>query len=416
MKTMITGKNALKRLNDRELFAGADSLPGTGMVPVKEYAVAPEDVISENYAKYFRESLRGHMAPGLMGLSARFYSSPPCPAQQCRKTRVKASCIDRALEFGGSGPGSNGRLLQWPAIYGHAANKAGFFWGRWTGTLMLYSSGRYAFDLDVGFNTRSTLKIDGRVLSTPGMCRVTPNRAACEAKGCVWVPEKAECLPGKKGGASLLQVRVPAPAPNVGAPGSSPQVASMAPAYAPSAFSGAPAAPAAAPNAATPDVLAYSPASDAFPILEPQAEKAEEEEEVVVAPDVQVAPGPAPASSSAFSPAGIFSPAAMPDIIDEAVSPAPFPAPAPAPLPVVSNEVDKMAGIVELGPGGHCVEVNIMVTPSARSLALKYSGPDTSGKMTTMPGQVLFCDPVVSACEDAGPNTCANYIRPVEQR
>merc|ERR1719433_1634665 len=103
----------------------------------------------------------------------------------------------------------------------------------------------------------------------------------------------------------------------------------------------------------------------------------------------------------------------MPSMV-EAVPPAPFPAPAPAPMPAaIPSEVDPNAGVVELKPGGHCVEVNIMVTPGARSLALKYSGPDTSGKMTTVPGQVLFCDPVVEACEDAGPNSCASVIRPV---
>jgi len=392
LKTMVTGQDALTRLDNRQLFAGTDAMPGTGMVPVKEYAVAPEDVIAEDYAKYFQETLRSHMRPGLMGLSARFYSSPPANPS----VPVKASCIDRALEFGGSGAGSNGRLLQWPAIFGHAANKAGFFWGKWTGTFMLSSPGRYVFDLDVGFNTRSSLKIDGQALSTPGMCRVTPNRAACEAKGCVWVPDQAKCFPGKKGAASLLQVRVPGPAPQAGAP---------------VGFSPAPAvAVAPAPMTAPPDnAVAYSPASDGFPIQEPAQEQESEEEVVALdAPQPAVAPAPIPGPSSAPMFPNMFSPAAMPDGIIEA-APFPAPAPAPAPPPIASGEVDETAGTVVLKGGGHCVEVTVMVTPSARSLALRYKGPDTSGKMTTVPGQVLFCDPVVAACEDPGPNTCVNF-------
>jgi len=298
---------------------------------------------------------------------------------------------------------------------------------------MLYTPGRYVFDLDVGFNSRSSLKVDGRALSTPGMCRVTPNRAACEAKGCLWQPDTAECLPAKKGAALLLQLRAPAPAP-FGSPASSPVMPSIVLGSSPSApgVASAPAAPAipsapaaqaaaetfAAPGEltkekstqgtapATAEVVAYSPAADAFPVQGP-TQQSEQEQQVAV--DAQPAPAPAPGTDSAFSSAGIFPPAAMPDVIVAAVPPAPFPAPAPAPQPVGSKEVDESAGTIELKSGGHCVEVNVMVTPSARSLALRYKGPDTSGKMTTVPGQVLFCDPAVSACEDAGPNTCANF-------
>jgi len=274
---------------------------------------------------------------------------------------------------------------------------------------MLSQPGFYVFDLEVGFNTKSSLKVDGQSLSSPGMCRVTPNRAACEAKGCLWLPDKAECLPAKKATASLLQIRVPAPAPHPGSAFAPSASSSFAPAAAPAA------SPAAAETEAATGVLAYSPASDAFPVLAPtkEAEVSEEEQEVVLAAP-QPAPAPAPfpePQSAAFSPAGMFPfpPAAMPDVVAEAAPPAAPPAPAPAPQLVISGEVDETAGTVMLKSGGHCVEVNVMVTPSARSLALRYKGPDTSGKMTTVPGQVLFCDPVLSACEDAGPNTCVNF-------
>jgi len=419
MRTMITGENALTKLDDRQLFAGADALPNTGMVPVKQYAVAPEDVIPESFAKYFRESYRAHTNPGLMGLSARFFSSPPVDSS----VKVKASCIDRALEFGGSGAGSNGRQLQWPAIWGRAANTAGFFWGKWTGTLMLFTPGRYVFDLDVGFNTRSSLSIDGQALSSPGMCRVTPTRAACEAKGCVWIPDKAECLPGKKPAALLLQMRAPAPA-EAYSPASSP---GMSPGSAPSGpaapFAAPAASPAASPMSAAPaesppqpppdqktqpiqdtGSVAFSPASDGFPTIPPAEETIEAEEEVV--PELAAAPAPSTGSSPMTGP--IFSPAEMPENIVLSVPPAPLPVLAPAPQPAPSYEVDENAGTLELKDGPHCVEVTVMVTPSARSLALRYEGPDTSGKMTTIPGQVLFCDPVLSACEDPGPNACAN--------
>lgn len=39
----------------------------------------------------------------------------------------------------------------------------GFFYGKWTGTINILEKGMYVFDLDLGFDTMSSIKIDGKV-------------------------------------------------------------------------------------------------------------------------------------------------------------------------------------------------------------------------------------------------------------
>lgn len=42
-------------------------------------------------------------------------------------------------------------------------NGWGFFYGKWTGTINILEKGMYVFDLDLGFDTMSSIKIDGKV-------------------------------------------------------------------------------------------------------------------------------------------------------------------------------------------------------------------------------------------------------------
>merc|ERR1719401_1034603 len=129
-----------------------------------------------------------------MGLSARFFGFPP---PDCRDAPEEASAIDRSLDYSGTvatGP----RWLQWPAM--HVANPGGFFWGKWTTTLRIFKTGRYFFDLDIGFSTTSTIKVDGLELRTWGQCRVARTEVECEAKHCRWAMEVGECIPDGAGG------------------------------------------------------------------------------------------------------------------------------------------------------------------------------------------------------------------------
>ena len=38
----------------------------------------------------------------------------------------------------------------------------GFHYGKWTGTINILEKGKYVFDLDLGFDTSSSIKIDGQ--------------------------------------------------------------------------------------------------------------------------------------------------------------------------------------------------------------------------------------------------------------
>jgi len=66
-------------------------------------------------------------------------------------------------------------------------------------------------------------------------------------------------------------------------------------------------------------------------------------------------------------------------------------------------------GAVYLGSGGHCIEAMVMVTPSARNLRLMYTGPDTKGEESVIPGQMMNCDPVIPACTEPLRQACLNY-------
>lgn len=45
---------------------------------------------------------------------------------------------------------------------GDLAVLLGYFYGKWTGTINILEKGTYVFDLDLGFDTTSSIKIDGK--------------------------------------------------------------------------------------------------------------------------------------------------------------------------------------------------------------------------------------------------------------
>lgn len=58
---------------------------------------------------------------------------------------------------------------------------------------MILEAGRYTFNLDVGFESMTSLKIDGTTVLTDGQCTVSQDQAACEAKGCTWNSQTGAC-------------------------------------------------------------------------------------------------------------------------------------------------------------------------------------------------------------------------------
>jgi len=64
---------------------------------------------------------------------------------------------------------------------------------------------------------------------------------------------------------------------------------------------------------------------------------------------------------------------------------------------------------LELHTGGHCLEIEIEVPLSGRTIQLMYSGPDTHDELVVVPGLVLFCDPVVDACVQPEVDSCATF-------
>lgn len=53
----------------------------------------------------------------------------------------------------------------------------GFFYGKWTGTINILEKGKYVFDLDLGFDTSSSIKIDGQANGSVASRGVFENRS-----------------------------------------------------------------------------------------------------------------------------------------------------------------------------------------------------------------------------------------------
>ena len=59
----------------------------------------------------------------------------------------------------GMGASSLQRSLQQHAKH---ADSNGFFYGKWTGSIQILQKGFYVFDLDLGFDSTSSMKINGQ--------------------------------------------------------------------------------------------------------------------------------------------------------------------------------------------------------------------------------------------------------------
>ncbi|CAJ1367523.1 unnamed protein product, partial [Effrenium voratum] len=307
-----------------------------------------------------------------------------------------SSVIDRSLDYRMGATGGFQRFLQHHAKH---AEPGGFFYGKWTGTINILQRGKYIFDLDLGFDTASSIKIDGKELLTFGQCRAAKEEFACSLKRCLW--KEDACVP--PGGASSAPAASPGPAPGL-APAPALAASPEAPqAQAPEAEAPRLAWPRLVPERRS-DVMSpwHGAALMQSPALAPSP-----------MPDLPSSPapaGPAPAGAPASPPmaapapvpapalaATLPAPAPAPVPLD---SPAPSPATAPAPAPELppAFEEQEQPGELFLSEGGHCVEVVVKADSNSRSLQLRYSGPDTDHVDTVVPGQVLFCDPVVPAC------------------
>lgn len=178
-------------------LAPPQEIPWVGIDP--DPVAAPYDDVPKPYAMYFGKVYDSESRPDPMGLSARFYGSPP---MACDAGKPGASAIDRALDYSASSAIWTARNLHWPKS---VATEGEVFWGRWTGSLRIFKPGRYVFDLDIGFSTQSSIKVDGIELLTAGQCRVS-DPEECAAKGCHFTG--LACAP--VGGQENWQ---PAPAP-----------------------------------------------------------------------------------------------------------------------------------------------------------------------------------------------------------
>ncbi|CAJ1399034.1 unnamed protein product [Effrenium voratum] len=371
--------------------------PEDGSDPAEEFmeaapVTAPLDSIPAKFAHYLTAAETQRRSPDVLGLSVRFYKAEPF---DCGPAPV-SSAIDRSLDYRMGATGGFQRFLQHHAKH---AEPGGFFYGKWTGTINILQRGKYIFDLDLGFDTASSIKIDGKELLTFGQCRAAKEEFACSLKRCLW---KDACVP--PGGASSAPAASPGPAPG------------LAPAPALAASPEAPQAPQApeaeAPRLAWPrlvperrsDVMSpwhgaalmQSPALAPSPMPDLPSSPAPAGPAPAGAPasPPMAAPAPVPAPALAATPPA---PAPAPVPLD---SPAPSPATAPAPAPELppAFEEQEQPGELFLSEGGHCVEVVVKADSNSRSLQLRYSGPDTDHVDTVVPGQVLFCDPVVPAC------------------
>jgi len=53
--------------------------------------------------------------------------------------------------------------------------------------------------------------------------------------------------------------------------------------------------------------------------------------------------------------------------------------------------------------------VVVKADSNSRSMQLRYNGPDTGHVETVVPGQVLFCDPVIPACVEPELDSCKAF-------
>ncbi|CAL1159724.1 unnamed protein product [Cladocopium goreaui] len=331
-------------------MAPADRLPEEFMD--SDPVTAPLDQIPAKFAHYLTSVDKKRQQPDVMGLSARFYSVKP--TDDCNGPAPMSSTIDRALDYRFGFTGGFQRFLQ---LHAKHADSGSFFYGKWTGTINILEKGKYVFDLDLGFDTSSSIKIDGQELLTHGQCKASKEAYSCAQKRCLWLD--GNCMPPSGAAGSA-----PAPAPAVAV------------------------AAAAAPGLEWPRLVPERQSD----VMSPWHNAA--------ALGLLQAPSPATAPGAAAAPAPV--PMAMAPVpAPMAAVPVPVPAPAPPPF-----EAEGKPGEMLLSVGGHCVEVLVRADSNSRSIQLSYNGPDTGHVKTVVPGQVLFCDPVVPACVSPELSSC----------
>eukprot|EP00439_Symbiodinium_sp_Y106_P060148 s611_g8.t2 len=360
------------RLDLDSLVAPTETLPQEFLdaSPV----MAPMDRIPSKFAHILGAAVEQRERPDVLGLSARFFASPP--GDGCSGPLPVASAIDRALDYRMGFTGGFQRYLQDRAQH---ATAGGFFYGKWSGTVNILQAGTYVFDLALGFDTTSSIKIDGKEFLTMGQCSSAKDEFACSMKRCVWEGSRCAAPSAVSGAApspAPMQAPAPAPAPSLAQrlewPRLVPERTSnvMSPWHTASSLSflQTPVAPSPAPAPGLAAAVAPGPAP------------------------VTASPGPAPGQLPSPAPAVATMPAPAPAPAGEAA-----PAPAPA-FPPAFAAAEGKPGELHLTAGGHCVEVIVKADRDSRSIQLKYNGPDTGHLDTVIPGQVLFCDPVVPAC------------------
>ncbi|CAK9007174.1 unnamed protein product [Durusdinium trenchii] len=190
---------------DGSVVAPADELPEEFMesVPV----TVPLDEIPSKFSHYLTSIDTQRRRPDVMGLTARFYKVKPTETECGRPGPAPvSSAIDRALDYRMGFTGGFQRFLQQRAKHADAGS---YFYGKWTGTINILEKGTYVFDLDLGFDTTSSIKIDGKELLTHGQCRASKAPYACAVKRCIWLDGSCVAPTGVPGwlrqAASLLQ-------------------------------------------------------------------------------------------------------------------------------------------------------------------------------------------------------------------
>jgi len=432
-KTLVVTK-ALTPLDQRSLVASGDTIPFKypESLPYEREedaraTQARQDYIPKQYSRYFDELHVRQQEPDPLGLSARFYSHP---AQECSAYIV--SQIDRGLDYRKGAGGSRKRLDE--IVPTKLTAFGGYSWGLWTGSINIFTGGLYTFELKLGFNTNSSLEVDAQNLVTFGQCTYGQNENDCTRRGCVWLTYTEVCLPfltsediRKEEAAersqkasplhslSLLQqnqglpkfpsAQAPAPATVTADSSSSSSSSSSSEGASSSAPAQAPAA------AASPEASASAPAASGM----------------APGPFASVpspAPAPAPAPSSAApgpSASGDFGGAPSPGAAGNSGptqdgwngaggggggGQGPF---TPADNWRRLLSAGKQPNQIDLVAGPHCIQIMVGLSPTAGTIQLRYSGPDTEGVDSIVPGKVLYCDPVIPACARPALDACAVY-------
>lgn len=220
---LFTGQNGQKSAEEvqdfpakahrRPLASPEDKIP----LPL----VAPQDRIPRSFGRVIGNMYDSASKPDPSGLSVRYYRNGDQP-KDCAGIKYDMAAIDPALDYQFSGASATGKQLGWP---GKNKGAPPVFWAKWSGTVNILLGGNYSMNLDIGWETTSEFKVDGKVLKTPGQCEAGKSKASCEKNGCAWDPkETPPCgmvkpaallqVPGapRKASEAFLQAHGPAPA------------------------------------------------------------------------------------------------------------------------------------------------------------------------------------------------------------